>query len=226
MFESPLSPAGNRRVEPLSEMTTGQQNELAIVFDFGNVLLDWDARYLYRPFFPDEASMQHFFEEVDFYAWNRIQDAGRPFQIGIAELCQKHPHWADMIRLYDEKYSTSLRGPIEGSVKILEKLHQAGRPLYGLSNYSLEKFTLVRPDYPFFDWFDQIVLSGEVGINKPAPRIFQILLERTGRQAADCLFIDDTLDNVRAAEVLGFDVIHFQGPEQLARRLVQKGLLE
>lgn len=51
----------------------------AIIFDFGNVLLDWNPRYLYRKLLKDEAQIERFLEEVDFYAWNQLQDAGRPF---------------------------------------------------------------------------------------------------------------------------------------------------
>ena len=51
--------------------------------------------------------------------------------------------------------------------------------------------------------FDEIVISAEVGIAKPAPRIFQIAWDRLRLSPSDCAFIDDTLENVEAAAALG-----------------------
>jgi HAD superfamily hydrolase (TIGR01509 family) len=60
-----------------------------------------------------------------------------------------------------------------------------------------------------------MVISGEVGHVKPHPEIFQILLERIGRTAEECLFIDDSLTNIQQAQKIGFATVHFQSPEQL-----------
>ena len=64
-----------------------------IVFDFGGVLLDWDPRNLYRKLFDgDDAAMEAFLTEVDFYAWNHQQDMGRPFAEGVVDLSRQFPH--------------------------------------------------------------------------------------------------------------------------------------
>ena len=47
----------------------------AIIFDFGNVLLEWNPRYVYRRYFPDnDAGMEQFLHEVKFMEWNAQQD--------------------------------------------------------------------------------------------------------------------------------------------------------
>jgi 2-haloacid dehalogenase len=94
-----------------------------------------------------------------------------------------------------------------------------------LSNWPAEKFYLVRPQYEFFGWFQGIVISGEVGMVKPDPRIFQALLVKVNRPAGECLLIDDSLDNIAAAQALGFQTIHFHNPTQLAGELTKWGLL-
>jgi len=205
----------------------GRKNgKLAIVFDFGKVLVDWDPRYLYRKLFPDDdTAMERFLEEIDFMNWNLQQDAGRPFAEGVAELCGRFPGYCDLIQAYDERWEESLGGPIWPTVEVLSRLKEAGYPLYGLSNWSDEKFRLVCAQYPFFDWFDDILLSGTVRLVKPDERIFRLLLERIGRPAGECLLIDDSAPNVEAARALGFEVIHFQSAAQLEAELSRREIL-
>ena len=107
----------------------------------------------------------------------------------------------------------------------MKQLKQKGYQLYGLSNWSAETFPHAREKYGFFELFDDIVLSGAVGYNKPEPEIFQILLERTGRRAQECLFIDDSLANIEQARRMGFATIHFESPAQLMEELDNLKLL-
>jgi 2-haloacid dehalogenase len=209
-------------------MKTPTSNTLppAIIFDFGGVLLDWNPRYLYRKLFPnDEQGMERFLAEIGFDEWNHLQDAGRPFSVAVAELCFRHPQYCDLIRAYDERYLESLKGAITGTVDILRCLWTVGFSLFGFSNWPAEKFYLVRPGYEFFSWFQGVVISGEVGIAKPDPRIFQVLLEQVDRPAGECLLIDDSPINITIAQALGFQTIHFHRPAQLASDLARRGLL-
>lgn len=207
-------------------MTPETNHKTAVVFDFGGVLIHWDPFLLYGPHFNnDRAAMQRFLDEIGFAEWNALQDAGRPFAEGIAELSARFPQHAALIRAYHERFEETLSGPIQGSVEILRALKQQGRTLYGLSNWSAETFERVRHNFPFLDLLETIVLSGEARVNKPDPRIFQVLLDRTGRQAGDCLLIDDSPANVAAAAVLGFQTVRFESPQQLKDALVRRGLL-
>lgn len=199
----------------------------AIIFDFGNVLVDWDPRYLYRKVFHgDEEAVEQFLKEVDFFEWNLRSDAGRPFRQGIKELCERFPHRCNEIRIYGHRFEESISGPIWPSVSILAELKQAGYRLFGLSNWSAETFPPVRDKYEFFSWFDGIILSGEVKLLKPEPAIFQLTLERIGLPASKCLLIDDTSPNIQTARALGFQTIQFQSSDQLRRDLNQLGILQ
>jgi 2-haloacid dehalogenase len=192
----------------------------AIVFDYGNVLLTWDPRNIYKRYFPnDPQAMERFLQEVSFAEWNLQQDKGRPFVEGIALLSQQFPHYAHLIQAYYDQWTDSVGGPIDGTIRILKQLKQAGYLLYGLSNWSAETFPLMRRKHAFFDLLDDMVVSGEVGHVKPDPEIYQVLLDRIKRPAQECLFIDDSLPNIRQAQALGFAVIHFQSPEQLEASL-------
>jgi 2-haloacid dehalogenase len=192
----------------------------AIIFDFGNVLLEWDPRHVYRRFFPDDPEgMEGFLREVNFMDWNSLQDKGRPFADGVAALSREFPHYSHLIQAYHDHWIDSIGNAIAGTVGIMKQLKQSGYPLYGLSNWSAETFPYARQKHDFFDFLDDMVISGEVGHVKPDPEIFQILLERIRRPAPECLFIDDSLPNIRQAQKLGFATILFESPEGLAARL-------
>jgi 2-haloacid dehalogenase len=192
----------------------------AIIFDFGNVLLTWDPRNLYQRFFPnDPEGMERFLHEVSFADWNLQQDKGRPFAEGTAILSRQFPHYSHLIEAYYENWIDSVIGPVDGTIRIMKRLKQAGYPLYGLSNWSAETFPHARKRYNFFNLLDDMVISGAVGHVKPDPEIYQIMLAKIGKDAAECIFIDDSLPNVHQAQKMGFVTVHFQSPEQLEASL-------
>jgi 2-haloacid dehalogenase len=192
----------------------------AIIFDYGNVLLEWNPRFIYDRYFPnDPEGMERFFKEVNFADWNLQQDKGRPFKEGVAVLSREFPHYSHLIQAFHDLWIDSVGGAIAGTVDILKRLKQAGYPVYGLSNWSAETFPYMRQRHEFFDLFDDMVISGEVGHVKPEPEIFQILLDKIGSPAEECLFIDDSPANIGQAQKLGFATILFQSPQQLESSL-------
>jgi 2-haloacid dehalogenase len=197
-----------------------------LVFDLGGVLLDWNPHYLYCDKLGlDPVEVDQFLQEVGFSAWNKEQDRGRPFTAATAELSAQFPHYHDLIHAYDQHYADSIRGVIQPVVDILKIVKNKGFSLYVLSNWSAEKFREVRPQYEFFEWFDGMIISGEVGLIKPEKAIFDVLLERIGHPAEDCLFIDDHLPNIQAASDLGFQTHHFQSAMQFHAALLGLGIL-
>jgi 2-haloacid dehalogenase len=197
----------------------------AIVFDLGGVLIDWDPRHLYRRLFDDEAAMERFLAEVCTPAWNAEQDAGRPWSEAIESLARSHPEQRDLIAAFRARWLEMLGGAIDETVGILADLRAAGRPLYALSNWSAETFPIARPRFPFLDWFDGIVISGDVGICKPDPRLYRHLIDRYGLAPASTVFVDDSPVNVAAAAALGMTAFRFDGPAGLRRDLTALGLL-
>jgi 2-haloacid dehalogenase len=192
----------------------------AIVFDLGGVLLGWEPRRLFQRFFPEgPQAVDAFMSEIGFAEWHVEQDRGRSFAEAIAAHSAKFPQYAHIFPDYDTYYEEAVGDAISDSVDILRRLKQAGHSLYGLSNYSTEKFLLARRRYEFFGWFDDILISGEARLVKPDPAIFRLLLTRIGRAAEACIFIDDVSANVAAAQGLGFTTIQFRSPEQLEQEL-------
>jgi 2-haloacid dehalogenase len=197
----------------------------AIIFDYGNVLLEWNPRHVYRRYFEDEESMERFLHEVNFMEWNAQQDRGRSFKEGVADHSRKFPQYAHLIQAYHDHWKDSIGVAYWETVEIMKQLKHAGFSLYGLSNWSAETFPYAREKYDFFDLLDDMVISGEVGHIKPHPEIFQILLQKIGRPAQECLFIDDALSNIQQANTMGFKTIHFVSSARLKDDLTKMGLI-
>lgn len=208
-----------------SDATTINRRIDTVIFDLGNVLIGWDPRQLYRQLIDDEARMEWFLREVCNSEWNEQQDAGRPWTEATAVLRARFPEHAEWIDAYHLRWRETLLGPIEGSVALLEALKARGMRLLALTNWSQETFPIARQLYPFLQWFEGIVVSGEERLVKPDPRIFQRLLQRYAVDPATALYIDDSARNVAAAQALGMQAWWFQTPEGLRAHLLEWGLL-
>jgi 2-haloacid dehalogenase len=198
----------------------------AVVFDVGNVLIRWDARLVFHSLLPDADAVETFMAEVGFDAWYLEQDRGRSWDEGVAVLSAAHPHRAEVIAAFHARWQESVPGEIAGSVEILEDLRAAGVPLYAITNFSAEKWLESVARFPFLgSAFRDVVVSARERLVKPDPAIFEVCLRRNGLQASDCVFIDDSPRNIAAAAALGFDAVHFTGPEALRSALTGRGLL-
>ncbi|MCB0582668.1 MAG: HAD family phosphatase [Phaeodactylibacter sp.] len=198
-----------------------------VLFDLGGVLIDWNPEYLFREVFDDEEEMRYFFEEVCTSQWNLQQDAGRPLAEATEEKAREFPEYETAIRAYYGRWEEMLGGPIEDSVRLLERLHaQNGRRLYALTNWSHETFPIAWERYDFLRLFQGIVVSGQEKLAKPDPRIYHTLLERYQVRAETAVFIDDIEANVEGAQAVGIGAIHFQGAARLEEDLRELGVLE
>jgi 2-haloacid dehalogenase len=196
----------------------------AAVFDLGGVLIRWDPRLLYRKMLPTEDAVERFLSTVCTPEWNARQDAGRPLDEGIADLVARFPDQARLIEAWRDRL-TEMVLPIRGSAEIVHELCELEVPLYVLSNWGTDEFEIIRDGFPFLNWFRGIVLSGEVGILKPDPRIFDHLVHKYRLRPAEVAFIDDHIENTEAAQRLGFQSILFTSPADLRGKLGQLGLL-
>jgi len=191
-----------------------------IIFDLGNVLIQWDPRLLYRKIFKTEAEIDTFLENICTAEWNMQQDAGRPVAEATEQLAAAHPEWADEIRAYYGRWPEMLGGPIPESVEVLEQLKRGGQyRLLALTNWSAETFPIARERYDFLDGFEGILVSGEEKLVKPDPAIYQLLFDRYGVEPTRAVFIDDSEKNVMAARELGVKGIHFASPMQMREEL-------
>ena len=190
-----------------------------IIFDFGAVLLDWDPRHLYVPYFGDAAKAEWFLTEICPYSWNTEADAGRLTAEMTEERVALFPEWEKEIRMYYGRWIEMMGGQVPGMEDLVRDLKKRGYGLYGLTNWSRETFPLVRDRYPVLGLLDGMVVSGEEMTAKPGPALYRILLERYGLRADECLFIDDNPVNIAGGEAVGIRGLVFRNAEQVRSAL-------
>jgi len=196
-----------------------------IVFDFGGVLLEWSANNFYLPYFGnDENAMNAFYKETEIQVINKEFDRGVPFDKILNNLSTKFPHYAEPILLWKKAWHKMLGRKIEGSIQILQTLHNNGYNLYGLTNWSAETFPYVYYTHDFFHLFKDIVVSGRENLIKPDPSIYQLCLSRNKLNPGQSVFIDDVLENVMAAREAGMHGVQFINARQLHKELVALGI--
>jgi 2-haloacid dehalogenase len=197
----------------------------AVLFDLGRVLLDWDPRYYYGRFFGNDEALEHFVRQVVPHEWYLEMDAGKPMELAVAERQCAHPEYAGLIAGWKEGWPLMMRGAIDGSVAILDELRREGLRLYALTNFSTETWPVAKARFGFLSWFEDAIVSGEHGIVKPDPRIFELAISRCRLDPARTAFVDDVPANVDAGRACGLRAIQFTSPEKLREDLAALGLL-
>jgi epoxide hydrolase-like predicted phosphatase len=108
--------------------------------------------------------------------------------------------------------------------EFIKELRAEGRRTFVLSNMSPEFYAHLK-QFEVFNHFDGEVVSGYEHINKPDPRIYQILLDRYGLKAEESYFVDDLGLNIEAARECGLRAHQFTTTECLREELNKLGVL-
>ncbi|MGD9917127.1 MAG: HAD family hydrolase [Paenirhodobacter sp.] len=196
----------------------------AVIFDIGNVLIEWQPERYYDAIMP-RAEREAMFAEVDLHAMNDIIDSGGPFRETIYDWAEKYPRWADKIRLWHDDWIKMAAPEIPRSVRLLQALRAKGIPVFSLTNFGIGSFDYACGFYPFLRAFDRPYVSGHMGVTKPDPKIYEMLEADSGLSGAQLLFTDDRADNIATAHMRGWKTHLFEGPGGWAARLVAEGLL-
>ncbi len=190
-----------------------------IIFDFGNVLVQWHPELIYGEYFGDEAKAWWFLRHVADMDWRQRIDAGESYAVCSAELKDRYPEYAEAIELYSTRWREMLTDEVPGMHEVIDELKAKDYEIYGLTNWSMETFPEARARFDILQMIDRYVVSGAEGYVKPDPRLFQVLLDRYGLKAEECTFIDDNPDNVAAATRMGMQGIVFTGADELRKQL-------
>ena len=196
------------------------------LFDLGRVVLDWEPKRLYAKIFSDPDACDRFLRDVCTMAWHTRHDAGASFADNAAPLIAQFPEFEAEIRAWGGRWMEMFDGYVDGVPALIEQLDARSVPLFALSNMPAETWPLMEAHFPLLDRFASVVVSGEIGLVKPDPDIFYYTLGLMGDVSPDeVLFIDDSPQNIAAADALGFQTHHFEGAAGLERTLKAHGLL-
>ncbi len=196
----------------------------AVIFDIGNVLIEWQPeRYYDRVIGEDRRRAM--FDAVDLHWMNERSDRGENYRDVIYETADANPEFRDEIRLWHDKWIELAAPAIPHSVHLMRQLRAKGVPVFSLTNFGKESFAETRLHYDFLNEFDQQYVSGELRVTKPDPEIYRIVEERSGLSPDTLLFADDRPDNVDIGRARGWNAHLFEGPAGWAACLVGHGLL-
>ena len=205
---------------------SNMSNFNTIIFDLGGVLIDWNPDYVYKTIFDKEEDMRWFYQNICTSDWNEEQDAGRSLAEATELLVSKFPDHEKNIRVYYDRWTEMLGGPIFGTVEILESLKLKGNyKLYALTNWSAETFPVALQRYEFLHWFDGRLVSGEEKMRKPFKEIYHRLIDKFSIDPTRSIYIDDNTRNLAPAASLGLQTIHFRTPHQFRQELLNLGII-
>ncbi|EAQ03732.1 HAD-superfamily hydrolase, subfamily IA, variant 1 family protein [Pseudooceanicola batsensis HTCC2597] len=196
----------------------------AVIFDIGNVLIEWNPEQFYDAEIGEERR-KALFEQVDLHGMNDRVDRGEDFRRTVHDTAEAHPDHGEAIRLWHDRWIEMASPAIDQSVRLLRRLRANGVPVFALSNFGIDTFAQAETAYDFLGEFDRRYISGHKGVIKPDPAFYRMVEEDCGLPPEALLFTDDRADNIAMASSRGWQTHLFRGPQGWADRLVSEGLL-
>ncbi|MFT4663130.1 MAG: 2-haloacid dehalogenase [Polaribacter sp.] len=197
-----------------------------VIFDLGNVLINWDPNHLYKKIFSADEEREHFLNNICTSDWNVQQDAGRTLQEATEILVAQHPNYKNEIEAFYGRWTEMIGGAIQETVAILKQLKTENKVhLYALTNWSNETFPYAIENFEFLQLFEGILVSGDEKLIKPDTRIYELMMQRYNISPTEAVFIDDSEKNIVGAKAIGLHGLHFTESEKLRKELEELGLL-
>lgn len=182
-----------------------------VIFDYGNTLARYDQNELARAYADTEEDATLLGDVVfSRYYWDRLDEGTLSDEEWIADSQRRLPaRLHEKAALVAKTWHHALP-IIDGMAEIVDFLHRRGIKLYLLSNIS-NSFDERKGEIDILKGFDGYLCSATVGVVKPDPRIYEILISRYDLATDSCLFIDDRQDNLDAAAAFGIHTYLFDG---------------
>ncbi len=194
------------------------------LFDLGNVLVKFDhaviaeklSRLSRKPIFPIvsqfiRSGLGELFDEGKISSHEFVDRAIKSLSLPITlqefqtvwnEMFTENPGMEDLLKQIKSRY-----------------------PVFVISDTNALHFEFVKEHFSILQWVDQFILSYEVGVRKPHPKIFEEALRRSGTTAEKAFFVDDRKEIIEAASKMGFHAFQFKDTVSFRKELYRLGLL-
>lgn len=193
-----------------------------IVFDIGNVLVTTDIARAFdhiNKLFPDKTEFARVLQWLQKYdgcyelglitTENLLQEAQSELGIERGIFIDAWNH------LFTERSYV---------LPFLKELHEQGYILAACSNTNDLHMRYLLSTFSCFSLIDHFILSYQVHAQKPSPEIYHAVEMATGKPSSEHLFLDDRLENIEGACIMGWDIIHFRHPTQVQEELFSRGI--
>jgi FMN phosphatase YigB (HAD superfamily) len=194
----------------------------AVIFDVGGVLIRTQSR----------VGREKWANRFEMDSWDFENFVFRSESGSQSELGQKtvEAHWlwlgkhfglaeADLRGMRRDFFGGDILN--EPLLAYIKRLRAADYRTGLLSNFGDNARRLWAEEYPFITHFDGVVISAEVGVKKPDPKIYHLAAESVGATIKEALFVDDFIENVEGARAIGMAAIHYNNPA-LAQQELEK----
>jgi len=192
-----------------------------IIFDIGNVLLDFDFLRHFRKLFDEETAQaiaDATIRKLDM--WLEMDRGVLSYEEALELIIQGEPHLEKEIRLAIHTLYRDVE-PFPYATEWVKQLKAKGYRVFILSNYGEKPFAASRERMPFLDYVDGQLISYEIQQVKPSPAIYQALCDRFSIDPSNAVFIDDSAINIAGAQNFGLHTIHFTGYRDALTQLQQ-----
>ena len=204
-------------------------NIKCVIFDLGDVIVDLDFSRFFNEVItpsplnkPQSSIYLEFFRQSDIYHQGKISDeeffkqSSELLEIG-EELTAKH---------FFEAFNSIISDLNREVVDIVKQIKEYNSiKIMCLSNINASHWKyLKKQNWDIWQLFDEFILSHEIQMTKPDPEIFKYAIRKAKCKPKEIVFIDDGLNNIRAALELGLNCIRFTNPDDLAAELIKLGI--
>ena len=198
-----------------------------VVFDFCDVLIDWQPRLALEGQYPEDI-VDMFFDLDDpwgFEFYDALSDSGWSEERILADYEAHHgPAVAWMFHVYFERQELALKGMMPDMTELLGELDAAGVRLWGLTNFTTKFVAMSRRHFAPLGLLRDVVISSEEGLLKPDPNIYRTAIQRFGIDPTHTVFTDDKAHNAEGATALGMHSVVFRNAGQLRATLSDLGV--
>ena len=179
------------------------------IFDFGNVLVDFKPGVYLKSLFTDNSLVDKMNSLIFLSPEWLIMDRGLLTHYEAIEIFSaREPEYKAEIRRTINN-ANDIVSRINETIDLLPKIKSAGHGLYYLSNMQKEIREYLLNNHEYISIFDGGVFSCDVNMIKPSSEIYRHLLDKYGLTPEECIFFDDVLENVAAAEKEGIKGVLF-----------------
>lgn len=190
-----------------------------IVFDMGNVLLDYNPQVCLDAFCDSEEEKniirKELFQGPEWVMGDlgQIKDNER---YDLVKMRVPERHWKALKECCN-KWDICMV-PLDGAREFYNYVKEKGYGIYVLSNAS-DKFYEYFENFLPLGYFDGIVVSADIRMIKPDRRIYEFFLSKYNLKPNECLFIDDRLENVEGAMAVGMQAYEFKNDYEAIKRI-------
>ena len=177
-----------------------------IVFDVGNVLVRWAPLEVIKTVFP-QSNPSDFYQKMH-PIWIDL-NLGK---LSEKEAIERYQKLLDLPKESLNRLMLELKlhqTPLDGSIELLRKLKEYKVNLFSITDNVREIMDYHRKFSAFPQYFKDIIVSAEIGLLKPDPKIYRYLLAKHKLNPSESVFIDDVAQNVEGAIKVGMQAFQF-----------------